>query len=160
MHLWQQGVHQIDSLLSAIPRKPVRARGISLEPAWGTWPTPSLVHSIIEFDDGTSATYVGTSQARHTEFQFTVECSEAALAISGLHSNDSLQLKRGTEVEAIPTDPPPGGMSQEEQISDMFARQINEGVDTQLSGRNNLTTIRVIDAIARSTASGQAVELP
>ena len=51
-------------------------------------------------------------------------------------------------------------MSQEEQISDMFARQINEGVDTQLSGRNNLTTIRVIDAIARSTDSGQAVELP
>ena len=154
------GRHQIDSLLSAIPRKPVRARGISVEPAWGTWPTPSLVHSIIEFDDGTSATYVGTSQARHTEFQFTVECSEAALAIIGLHSNDSLLLKRGTEVEAIPTDPPPGGMSQEEQISDMFARQINEGVDTQLSGRNNLTTIRVIDAIARSTASGQAVELP
>ena len=159
MHLWQQGVHQIDTLLSAIPRNPVRVRGISVEPVWGTWPTPSLVHSIIEFDDGTSATYVGTSQARHSEFQFTVECEEAALATSGLRTNDSLLLKRGGEVESIPTDPPPGGMSPEEQISDMFARQIKEGVDTQLSGRNNLITIRVIDAIARSTDSGEAVDL-
>ena len=58
------------------PRKPVRARGISLEPAWGT-ATPSLVHSISSLDDGTSATY-SRQRPAYTEFQFTVECSEAA----------------------------------------------------------------------------------
>ena len=107
-----------------------------------------------------SATYVGTSQARHSEFHFTVECEQAALATSGLRTNDSLLLKRGAEVESIPTDPPPGGMSPEEtdlrhvRPPDQSGRR-----HSTLSGRNNLAVIRVIDAIARSTDSGEAIEL-
>ena len=159
MHLWQQGVHQLDTLLGTIPRTPVRVRGLSTEPPWGNWPTPSLVHSIIEFSDGFSATYVGTSQARHQEFQFTVECAEAAIASSGYGSEAALTLKRGEEIETIAIDNPPYGLTPEEQIAEMFAEQIQEGSNTELSGRANLTTIRVVDAIVRSTESGSAITL-
>ena len=162
MHLWQQGVHQLDTLLATIPCTPVRVRGLSVEPPWGNWPSPSLAHATIEFDDAVSATYVGTSQARHAEFQFTIECADAALAAISTASGAaqaSLVLKRGSEVEALDVDDPPEGMTAEEQIADMFARQVLRGEDTELSGRNNLTTMRVVDAVAQSTELGTAIDL-
>jgi len=162
MHLWQQGVHQLDTLIATIPRTPVRVRGLSVEPPWGDWPTPSLAHATIEFDDASSATYVGTSQARHAEFHFTIECADAAIAAvspTGGAGDASLVVKQGAEVEALDVDEPPNGMTEDEQISDMFARQILKGEDTELSGRNNLTTIRVVDAVAQSTELGTVVDV-
>ena len=41
----------------------------------------------------------------------------------------------------------------------MLARQIYQGVDIQLSGRNSLTLIRGIDAFDRSVDLGQVVLL-
>ncbi len=160
MHLWQQGVHQLDTLLATMPRPPVRVQGLSVEPPWGTWPTPSLVHAIIEFEDGATAAYTGTSQARHTELQFTVVCAEGALSSWRRGRDTGLRLERGGASESLPLDAPPNGMSAEERIADMFARQIIHGADTELSGRNNLTTIRVVDAVARATEELRAIDLP
>lgn len=50
-------------------------------------------------------------------------------------------------------------LASEEQISEMLARQIYQGVDIQLSGRNSLTLIRGIDAFDRSVDLGQVVLL-
>ncbi len=159
MHAWQQGIHQLDTLLSMIPQAPTRVRGLSVEPPWGDWPSPSLIHAIIEFDGGVTASYIGTSQAKHREFQFTVECSEGALATWGYGAEATLSLKRGSDEEPLAPDPPPDGKTPEEQIAEMFHQQVSTGEPNELSGQNNLRSMKVVDAIIRATEAGGAVTI-
>ena len=77
MHLWQQGVHELDTILSVVQQPLRRVWGLSNNPAWSDWPTPCTFQAIAEYDGGVSGTYVGTSNARAGGFEFRLECAEA-----------------------------------------------------------------------------------
>lgn len=159
MHLWQQGIHQLDTLL-AVVQNPIRhVMGVSVEPGWGTWPTPSLAHAVIEFEGGVTASYIGTSQARHNDVQFIVACRDGALTTTGQFTSATLQLRVGTDVTPVESDAAPNGMTPEEQITEMFYRQISKGESNEITGRNNLKSMALVDAIVRSSETHSVTTL-
>ncbi len=79
MHLWQQGVHELDTLLAVLQRPVRRVWGLSSSPAWCDWPTPSTVQAVLECEGGLSGTHLSTSNARAGGFEMRLECAEAAL---------------------------------------------------------------------------------
>jgi predicted dehydrogenase len=196
MHLWQQGVHELDALLGIIQRPVSRVWGLSRSPAWGDWPTPSTVQAIIECADGVSGTHLSTSEARARGFEVRLECAAGAVICrdrtgdgpDGPESGPALEVRWGPgqeRSEALPLDPPDtrglehtaaaqavlaagggGGGSLGRALNqlvdlviyrDLYA-YVTAGEEPESSGRRNLETIRLLDAIQRSTETGRPVE--
>lgn len=158
MHLWQQGVHQIDTLLAVLQRRPRRVLGWSVQPAWEDWPSPSTVSALIECEGPVYATYMGTSNARANDFQFRVECERGALISRGYGQQGRLFLATREGEQPLELDPPLPH-SPEHELAQQFYRYVTEGVEPPTSGRRNLTVLAVLDAIQRCTETGQAVVL-
>ena len=165
MHLWQQGVHELDTLRCIVGRPVQSVFGRSVRPPWSAWPSPALAEALITFGPGRDgageagavyATYVGTSDARAAGYTFRLECAEAAL-VAGRSGGD-IQVLRGKEVTAVPLDPLPYA-STDEHLARLFHRAITTGEEPETSGRRNLETVRLLDAIIRSGETGQAVHL-
>lgn len=183
MHLWQQGVHELDTVLSVVQRSLRRVWGLSNNPAWCDWPSASTVQAIAEFADGVSGTYLSTSNARSDGFEFRLECAEAAI-IARDRSGGGLEVcwgPRERRREEVPLDPPdvrgleqhpagraaaagepaPRGMA---SLTDLviyrdFAEYVTQGKEPESSGRRNLETIRFVDAVQRSTEVGRPIEV-
>lgn len=186
MHLWQQGVHELDTALSVVQQPLRRVWGLSNNPAWCDWPSESTVQAIAEFDGGVSGTYVGTSNARAGGYEFRLECRDAAV-ISDNRGAGALRViwgPRGQHEEVIPLDPPdlhgledhptaqairredpsgrpdrPSANLHDLQIHRDFAEYIVEGREPESAGRRNLETIRFLDAVQRSTEQHCPVEV-
>jgi predicted dehydrogenase len=183
MHLWQQGVHELDSLLSVVQRPLRRVWGLSSHPAWCDWPSPSTVQAIAEFDAGVTGTHLSTSNARSRGYEFRLECAEATVISHDRHAGTVQVLwgPRDKREESFRVDPPdvtglehhPLGQAvlagepaekiphwlQDLQIYRDFARYIMHGQEPQSSGRRNLETMRFLDAVQRSTELGRPIEL-
>lgn len=180
MHLWQQGVHELDTVLGVVQRPMKRVWGLSNNPSWCDWPSESTVQAILEFEDRVSGTYVSTSNARSDGFEFRLEC--AAAAIVAPRSSGPLRVlwgPRDRHAEEIPVDPPDirglehhpvaqsagdvagrgAGFLVDLQIYRNFYEYIVEGKEPESSGRHNLETIRLLDAIVRSTEEGRAIDV-
>lgn len=162
MHLWQMSVHELDALIAMIGRPVVRVSAREFQPAWGDWPSESTISAVLEFEDGPTISYLSSSDARAFKHEFRLECERGALIHRAprVGGQGSLSVAtRDGEVE-LPRDE---GMAPGEvprAMADLFAAYALDGVEPEVSGRNNLATMRLCDAIIRSSAlAGAAVDL-
>lgn len=183
MHLWQQGVHELDSLLGVVQKPPRRVWGLSNNPAWCDWPSASTVQAIIECEDGVSGMHLSTSNARSRGFEFRLECAQASVVCRD-RAGDALEVSWGSPEkrnETLALDPldthglehhPAArallsgelaertvGALIDLQIYRDFYEYIVLGREPESSGRQNLDTMRLLDAIQRSTTTGRPVEI-
>ncbi|HEX2185517.1 MAG TPA: Gfo/Idh/MocA family oxidoreductase [Chloroflexota bacterium] len=182
MHLWQQGVHELDTMLAVVQQPLRRVWGVSNNPAWCDWPSPSTVQAVCEFDGGVSGTFVSTSNARAAGYEFRLECAEAAVISTG-REDGSLTVRFGPHrqgEETIPLDPPDvrglehhplaraalagetgrgAGALRDLIIYRDFYAYIVEGKEPESSGRRNLDTMRCVEAVQRSTELGRPVDV-
>ncbi len=171
MHLWHQGSHQIDSLLSLVQRPPRCVWGVNATPANSNWTAEPHVCAIITFDGPVIVSYTATSDAQAYEMYLRLEFSEAAVTVHGLTMNSTdfvlkvtprQPLERYPRSEVFPIGKAERGgrwADIEQEIWDGFWSHVMEGHDNLCSGRNNLQTIGVLDAIIRSSTERIAVEL-
>ena len=181
MHLWQQGVHEIDTLLGVVQRRVKKVWGLSNHPAWCDWPSESTIQAIVECEGNVSGSHLSTSNARAAGFEFRLECEQAAL-IARDRSSGPIEVRWGPQdrrSEEIPVDVlDTDGLEHhplaqavkagDEQASgrfidlqiyrDLYAYVV-EGTEPESTGRENLHTIRLLDAIQRSSEQGKPVEL-
>jgi predicted dehydrogenase len=181
MHLWQQGVHELDTVLAVVQRPLRRVWGLSNNPAWCDWPSPSTVQAICEFSGGVSGTYVSTSNARADGYEFRLECAEAAVIAPG-REGGALTVRFGPQrrrEETVPLDSPDvrgleshplaqaalagnagrgGGALRDLLIYRDFYAYVVDGTEPETSGRRNLDTMACVEAVQRSTESGRPVD--
>ena len=179
MHLWQQGVHELDTLLGVVQRRVRKVWGLSNNPAWCDWPSESTIQAVIECDDRVSGSHLSTSNSRGAGFEFRLECAEAAI-IARDRASGPIEIRWGPKnrrSEDIPADAPdtrglehhpsaqsgkPGdaaGRLVDLQLYRDLYEYVDGGPEPELSGRNNLATIGLLDAIQRSTEQGRPVDL-
>ena len=185
MHLWQQGVHELDTLLAVVQRPLQRVWGLSHNPAWCDWPSPSTVQAIAEFAGDVSGTYVSTSNARAGGYEFRLECAEAAV-VARDRSGGTIAVRYGPtrqREEELPLDMPdvrglehhaaarailageggPAGRGAGVLIDLIIYRDFYEyivdGREPESSGKRNLETVRCVEAIQRSTELGRPVTI-
>lgn len=183
MHLWQQGVHELDSLLGVVQKPVRRVSGLSNNPAWCDWPSESTVQALIECEDRVSGLHLSTSNSRGPGFEFRLECAAASLVCrdrSGgaievlwgprdrrsetlsLDALDTHGLEHHPVAQAViagDTGARAAGTLNDLQIYRDLFEYIVLDREPESSGRRNLDTIRLLDAIQRSTAQGQPVTL-
>lgn len=183
MHLWQQGVHELDSLVGVVQQPVRRVWGISSSPAWCDWPSESTVQAIIECEGGVSGMHLSTSNARSRGFEFRLECAQASV-ISRDRAAGTIEVQwgpRDQRSETLQLDPLDthglehhpvaqavlAGDSAERSVGTLIDLQIYRDLyeyivsdrEPESSGHRNLDTMRLLDAIQRSSAGGRPVEL-
>ena len=181
MHLWQQGVHELDSLLGVVQRRVKKVWGLSNNPAWCTWPSESTIQAIIECEGKVSGSHLSTSNSRGAGFEFRLECEKASL-IARDRSAGPIEVRWGPKdrrseeipVDALDTDGlehhptaaavKAGDAKASERFIDLqiyrdLYEYVVEGTEPESTGQENLHTIRLLDAIQRSSERGQPVEL-
>src|SRR6266542_1266727 len=140
MHLWGQGVHELDAMNVIAGRPVVSVMGRSVLPPWSTWPSESLAEALITWEprpdrpgtrDVAYGTYVGTSEARAAGSLFRIECRHAALVAE--RSGKSIQVMRGKETEEIGLDELPY-TSTDEHFTHILHRAITTGEEPETSG--------------------------
>ena len=181
MHLWQQGVHELDTLLGVVQRRVRKVWGVSNNPAWCDWPSESTIQAIIECEGRVSGSHLSTSNSRGGGFEFRLECAQAAL-VARDRSDGPIEVRWGPknrhsetiEVDALDTHGlehhataravMAGDLSGALRLIDLqlyrdLFEYVSGGPEPELSGRNNLATIGLLDAIQRSTEQGRPVDL-
>lgn len=88
-----------------------------------------------------------------------VECADGSLTSTGPAFADSLRVATADRSDELALDEQPGSLSNEEQIAELFWTQITTGTPTELSGDQNLPTIRLVDAIQRTSETDAPVEI-
>ena len=140
--------------------------GRSVLPPWSTWPSESLAEALITWGpredrpgprDVAYGTYVGTSEARAAGSLFRIECRDAALVAE--RGGKHIQVMSARETQEIGLDELPY-TSTDEHLVQVFHRAITTGEEPETSGRRNLDTMRLCDAIIRSGETGRAITLP
>ena len=65
MHLWGQGVHELDTMCAIAGRPVLSVMGRSVQPVWSTWPSESLAEAMITFGPRPDRPAAGRPGIRH-----------------------------------------------------------------------------------------------
>ncbi len=155
MQLWQQSVHELDALLAIVDRPVERVQAREFQPVWGDWPSESTVAAIIEFTGGPVISYLSSSDARAFRLECRIECERGALVhrATRLGGDGTLVVATRDGEKPVPLDPGLANRESSRGMADKFAAYILDGVEPEISGRRNLATLSLCDAILRSTQS-------
>lgn len=162
--LWQMSVHELDTLRAIIPAAPRTVYALECRPPWTAYETAPAASAIIGFEGGITGTYLGSSDSKTTSYELRVECAEGALiqrgCRDGLVYRGALVLAREKQEEPIALAQHPSGLDPEDGLMPhLFYQYVTEGTEPDISGRNNLGTMRLVDACVRSAETGQVVSL-
>lgn len=155
--LWQMSVHELDTLRAIVPAEARTAYALECRPPWTAYETAPAVSAIIGFEGGITATYLGSSDSKANHYELRVECADGAVLQRGYQGG--LVLRRGDKEEPIAIEGHTSGLDPDRLMPHLFYRYVTGGDEPDISGRNNLGTMRLVDACVRSAESGQMANL-
>ena len=155
--LWQMCVHNFDSALSILQRKPVSICAHSFVPPWSRYKESAAVSAVMEFSGGLILNFLSSSDSKVTFYEMRVECSDGALVQPDYAAGDGITLLRSSGEEIVPLDEPPNGWNPDVWQFMMFYDYLTKDIEPEISGRRNLETINICDAAQRSSESGEKV---
>lgn len=155
-HLWEQGCHDLNSLLAICGRRVERVTALSTRPAGSAYSGPTVTMAQLELAGGVPCHYQGTLEARAPTIEIRLEYERAAVRAVGVDGRGKwLELAEPGGAfapvqirDADDPDPP------ERFPKDSFYRAVTQGGRVADDGRENLITLAVIDALVRASDSG------
>jgi predicted dehydrogenase len=159
--VWDMSCHHMDSLSRWLgPAKRVMARSYSAP--WTQYIYDANLSAFIEYQTGAVCNYVLTHDATMYQWRIALQGDRGALVLT---NHDTLQFYRkpgqqlaSAEAESIECDmmdcPSP-----EQSIVDDFFHYIVEDIEPGISGKKNLQTMAMCEALVRSAKDKKAVEL-
>lgn len=155
--LWQMSVHDLDTIRSLFAEPVRRVTCREVNPPWTRYQTPPCVEALLEFGGGVTGVYLGSSDSKHRRYTLRVECERAALYVPSYPGR--LFVGVGAEERELPSDPTPEGRDFDRMMPYLFYEYVVNNAEPDISGRNNLATMRLCDACIRSSESGKPVDL-
>jgi predicted dehydrogenase len=157
--LWELGVHHLDLLRHVLAQRATGVLAQRSTPAWEPGPPGRSYQALLEFDGGTRATYSVTYGSRgHERFERGQEFYLRMVAERGtLHVFHRwiVWCPRGGWPRPVRRGPRPH--SEEAALLHELARAVG-GEAPACSGRDNLETLALLEACARSAAEGRRVD--
>ncbi len=155
--LWEAAVHHLDGLRHVLGRRAVRALAQRFTLPWGEAPPGASMQILLEFEDGVRASLSATYDSRgHEFFERGQEFYLRAVTDRGtLHVFHRwlVWCERGRLPRLVRRGPRPE--VEEVTLLRQLARAVAEGVEPESSGRDNLQTIALLEACARSASEGR-----
>jgi len=164
--LLEMAVHHFDALRDVLAAEPRTASGQTWRPPWTVYQGDTVVSCRFDFDDGTRVAYHGSleSPGRITPWPgvWRVECAEGALHLADLGAGYGVYLSRAPDtverIAPIASDGWGQGSSLLGTLGALSAA-LDEGRRPWSDARDNLRTLAMSFAVARSSRDGRVVDL-
>ena len=153
-YLWERGIHDFDTMRFAFADTPKKMWGKSFNPSWSPYKGGAGVHAWIEFEGGATCGYLCCFEAHKSESSFRIDVDEGTLYLSG--RSISLSRRNVDEDEAIPLDE---CLDSTTVIMNKFAKYINDDVEPEFAGKNNLTTVALVEGLGVSSDEGRIIDV-
>jgi predicted dehydrogenase len=169
--LFDMAIHHFDLMRLVLGKNPVRVYAQQSDPRWSKFVEEASASVIVTFEDDTVVSYRGSwvSSGEPTFWggEWHMECEQGEIVWTSREGGDA-----GTKGDKV-TLRPRGGKAKDAPLEKMpvwgrsagvlaFKEAIETGVEPENSGRRNLGSLALMEAAARSLASGEAepVEIP
>ena len=149
-YLWEMGAHDVDLIRFTLGLKPLQVSGCSFRPPWGDYEGETAVSVLCEFEGGVRVSYFGAWPAHIPEFHWRLDGSRLSLRFSEDLECGSPEEGKWEKVRAI------GQFGGDDALLDELAVAIQKGGETSTSGRDNLWTVAMMEAVVQSTRAGGA----
>ncbi|HEV2126444.1 MAG TPA: Gfo/Idh/MocA family oxidoreductase, partial [Chloroflexota bacterium] len=157
--LIEMSVHHFDDFRCIFGRQPKAITARSFNPPWSRYPGAAAVQALLEWDlPGSPAftlAYTGTFTSASNQIECRIECERGALR----WDDHGVSVIPTGEREWQPLPLPQPARRGEQHVADAWFHYIQEGKEPEISGRQNLGTLRMIDAAIRSSETGTRIEL-
>jgi predicted dehydrogenase len=157
--LVEMSVHHFDDFRCIFGREPRAITARSFNPPWSRYPGAAAVQALLEWDlpgtPGFTLAYTGTFTSASNQLECRIDCERGALLWddrgvgvipAGERERQSLPLLEATR-------------RGEQHVAGAWFSAIRDGKESEIDGRHNLGTIRMIDAAIRSSETGARIEL-
>lgn len=158
--LWEVAIHHLDALRYVFGAEPARVLARAASPPWGAGPGGAAVDVLLAFDDGMAGSYQALYDSRGHEF--FERGQELYLRVAGergtLHVLNRwlLWCARGRLPRLVRRGP--RRETEEARLLRQLAESLRTGARPECSGRDNLHTLALVEACARSAAEARWVE--
>jgi predicted dehydrogenase len=155
--MWGMGVHHLDAMRYVLGQEVTGVLAQSFTLPWGELPPGASMQALLAFAGGTRAVYSATYESsgheffeRGQEFYERVTGEDATLHVFQrwliLCERKRLPrlIRRGAR-----------RVTEESMLLRQWERAIMEGIEPESSGRDNLQTVAVLEAVRRSAAEGR-----
>ncbi len=152
-YLWERGIHDLDTMRYIFGAKPARTWGHSFNPDWSPYRGGGGAHGWVEFEGGATCGYMCTFVAHKGGSSFRLELEGGS--IEPTKEGISLTRPGSKEAEIIPLDEVKESTT---IILDGFAAYVAGGEEPEFSGRQNLTTVAMVEAMGVSSDEGRIID--
>jgi predicted dehydrogenase len=155
--LWELAVHHLDALRYVVERPAIRVLAQRFSLPWSAAPPGASLQLLVEFEGGARASYCATYDSRGQEFfergqEFYLRAVTDRGTLHVLHrwlvwceqGRYPRLVRRGSRPEV-----------EELTLLRQLGRAITEGTEPESSGRDNLQTMALLEACARSASEGR-----
>ena len=152
-YLWERGIHDLDTMRFIFGSAPRRMWGHSFNPDWSPYRGGGGAYGWVEFEDGATCGYMCTFVAHKGGGSFRLELEGGSIEPTA----DGISLNRpGTkEAEILPLDEVKDSTT---ILLDGFSDYIERGGEPEFSGRQNLTTVAMVEAMGVSSDEGRIID--
>ncbi len=152
-YLWERGIHDLDTMRFIFGAEPRRTWAHSFNPDWSPYRGGGGAHGWVEFEGGATCGYMCTFAAHTGGNSFRIELEGGSL--QPVADGVSLTRPGQKEPEMIPLDE----VKQSTGILlDGFANYVLRDVEPEFSGRQNLTTVAMVEAMGVASDEGRIID--
>lgn len=160
--VWDMSCHHMDSLIQWLASRGKTITARSYAAPWTKYVHESNISAFIEFESGVVCNYSLTHDSSLSEWRVIFQGDKGALVMMD-HSRLTFYPKPADDAAEVA----PQGVecdimdcpSPEQSIADEFFRYIVEDVEPGISGRRNLRTMAMCEALVRSAKGKKPVEM-
>ena len=152
-YLWERGIHDLDEIIFYLDARPIRLWAHSFNPSWSPYRGSGGFHGWVEFDNGMTFGLLCTFAAHASGSSLRLECSGATIEQVG--TGLRVQVPGAEEPLEVALDESEG----EAGLLDGFRRYVEKGAEPSFSGRNNLVTVGLVEALGAGGRPRAGVEL-
>lgn len=157
--LWEQSIHHFDLMRYAYKSEPVEVFGKTFNPSWSMYRDDANVSALITFANGVTVNYQGLWQSNWQVpgFQWRSECAHGVVVQNDQFGDLNYALHGDAALTSVPLPPYEQWINDAEAVLAAFVAALRGTAPLLCSGRDHLSSLRMVQACILSSQQGQAI---
>ena len=152
-YLWERGIHDFDTMRFRFADTPKRMWAHDFNPSWSPYMAGAGAHAWIEFEGGATCGYLCCFESHKKSGMSRIDVEGGTLELEG--GKLTLKHRERDEAEEIPLDECPDSTT---VIMNKWSDYLRKGIEPEFSGRNNLTTVAMVEGCGVASEEGRVVD--
>ena len=152
-YLWERGIHDFDTMRFMFADTPKRMWAHRFNRSWSPCKAGAGAHAWIEFEGGATCGYLCCFESHKTGSVTRIDTEGRTLELS----DGKLALKHREQDEEVEI-PLDDCLDSTTVILDEWPKYLTKDIEPEFSGRNNLTTVAMVEGCGVASEEGRIID--